>query len=124
MNCFAHPIFPFLLLLLAHLEIIAGNPGPALKPSQHYRHPDSQWGPADGFVHFAKTIYNDLGERQGNITAVADEYQGQFDQLNKSTKGQLGDSLSALFAIRVLDLQSSILHTRKMQELLSSFMKK
>jgi hypothetical protein len=75
-------------------------------------------------VLFAKNAYQELGARQGNITLVADLYKGEFDQLNSYTKGQLGDTLSGLFEIRTLDLQNSILHARKMQELIAALLEK
>lgn len=125
MNWLNHSFFPFLILLgLLRVGQTTANSAPALKPSSHIRHPDVQWGHADGFVRFAKDMYHGLDEKQGNVTVIASKYQEEFDDLNETTQGQLGDSLSALFAIRVLDLQNSILHTRKMQELLSSLMKK
>jgi len=104
-------------------EVDGHHTASVIKSSSPYKSPEAQWGHADGFVRFAKSIYHDLGEKQGNVSFVANQYQGEFNELNQSTKGQLGDSLSALFAIRVLDLQNSILHTRKMQELLTSLMK-
>jgi len=73
---------------------------------------------------FAKHLYQDLGASQGNVTLVADQYQNDFDKLNESTQEQFGDSLRALFSIRLLDLQNSILHTRKMQELISALLGK
>jgi hypothetical protein len=126
MHCISYSTLTFLVILLTLVNVgrVTGNQAPTLKISPHIRHPDAQWGHADGFVRLAKNLYRDLDAKQGNLTVIADQYQGEFDRLNETTKGQLGDSLSALFAIRVLDLQNSILHTRKMQELLSSLMKK
>ena len=126
MKYFCFPFAQNVIILLMCLNLVAGNPPPlsVFKPSPHEGRSSAQFGRADGIVRVAKTLYSNLGDRQGNVTLVADEYRGEFDQLNEITKGQLGDSLSALFAIRVLDLQTSILHTRKMQELLSSLLKK
>ena len=90
----------------------------------HLRHNETSLPHPNKIVHFAKHVYQELGASQGNITLVADLYQGEFEQLNTYTNGQLGDTLSGLFAIRVLDLQNSILHTRKMQELIAALLAK
>lgn len=75
----------------------------------------------DLIVQFSKKIYKDLGHNRGNITAVVDKYQGEFDNLDGRTGGSLGETLSALLEIRMLDLQASVRHARRMHNLIDKF---
>jgi hypothetical protein len=84
----------------------------------------SRMSTGNSLARFTEQMYEEVGNNKGNLTLVADGYRGNFDQLNAFTQGQLGDTLSTLFALRVLDLQYSILHTRKMQKLLAALLKK
>lgn len=52
---------------------------------------------------------------------LADKYQGEFDQLDSQTGGRLGETLTALFEVRMLDLQASIRHARKMRQIIDGF---
>jgi len=72
-------------------------------------------------VRFTKNLYQELGDHWGNTTAVTDKYRDEFQDLNASTAGQLGETLSALFEIRMLDLQASVRHARKMRNVIQSF---
>lgn len=68
-------------------------------------------------VAFSKRMYSELGGKaQGNITLVSEEFQSEFDQINNSTHGDMGRSLISLFEIRMLDLQQSIHHARRMRD--------
>lgn len=72
-------------------------------------------------VRFTKNLYKDLGNSWNNTAAVADKYRPKFLELNQTTSGQLGQTLSSLLEIRMLDLQTSIRHARKMRSVFQSF---
>ena len=77
---------------------------------------------SEDIVRFTKNLYKDLGSSWGaNTTVVADKYRDKFNRLNATTDGQLGQTLSALFEIRMLDLQASVRHARKMRSVIESF---
>lgn len=128
------PLSLLLSLLLLQISVIPMSVAKSVKPSKESSDSKSHSSNAhikghfsehvNRFEQFAKRLYQDLGASQGNVTFVADQYQNDFDMLNKSTQEQFGDSLSALFSIRLLDLQNSVLHTRKMQELISALLGK
>jgi hypothetical protein len=71
-------------------------------------------------VRFTKNLYKELGDHWGNATLVSDKYRDQFQQLNASTDGQLGQNLATLFEIRMLDLQASVRHARKMRAVIEA----
>lgn len=72
-------------------------------------------------MQFTKKLYRHIGNSLGNGTALADQFQGEFDQLDRRTGGRLGETLITLFEIRLLDLQASIRHARKMRQLIDGF---
>ena len=76
---------------------------------------------ADSVVQFTKKLYKDLGQNIMNTTLLADKYQTEFDQLDKHVGGRLGETLSALSEIRLLDLQASIRHARRMRRIIDEF---
>ena len=71
----------------------------------------------DKVIQFTKKLYRDLGGHFANLTSVADKYQGEFDQLDQHTGGKLAETLSTLSELRLLDLQTSIRHARRMHKL-------
>ena len=86
-----------------HQKLHAAATTPSLYPEQ--------------VVAFSKRMYSKLGGKaQGNVTLVSEEFQSEFDQINNSTHGDLGRSLISLFEIRMLDLQQSIHHARRMRD--------
>jgi hypothetical protein len=89
---------------------------PSLKPHK-------QLDP-DDVVRFTKSLYKDLGNTWNNATAVADKYRDRFDALNKTTDGQLSQTLASLFEIRMLDLQASVRRAKKMRTVVESFAEK
>jgi len=105
-----------LFSLLSPLPVNAG-----LAPSFKTSHPASPRLEPDDVVRFTKNLYQELGDHWGNTTAVTDKYRDEFQDLNASTAGQLGETLSALFEIRMLDLQASVRHARKMRNVIQSF---
>ena len=75
-------------------------------------------------VHFSKNLYQELGTSTGNDTeAVIDKYRPQFAELDKSTEGILGQTLASLAEIRLLDLQASVRHARRLQAVFQEFTK-
>ena len=111
------PITLALILSLSHLP----HTETGLAPSFKITHPTAPKLDPDDVVRFTKNLYKELGDHWGNATAISDKYRDQFQNLNASTDGQLGDTLSALFEIRMLDLQASVRHARKMRSVLQSF---
>lgn len=111
------------LLLLALIS--PGQSG--LAPSLKSRPPlvkKPEVDPED-IVRFTKNLYKDLGNNAWNNTAaVADKYRPEFLELNQTTAGQLGQTLSSLLEIRMLDLQASVRHARKMRSVFQSFVEK
>ena len=111
---------PFLLVLLsATLVLTHSGLAPSLKPVPAVL--TSKPLDPDAVVRFTKNLYKDLGKDWGNSTAVADKYRDKFSRLNATTEGQLGNTLASLFEIRMLDLQTSIKHARKMRSVIESF---
>jgi hypothetical protein len=72
-------------------------------------------------VHFSKRLYSTMG-LQGpggqpwNATALAERFRPDFNKLNAD--GTLGGALRALYDMRVQDLQISLVHTRRLLEVL------
>ena len=75
----------------------------------------------EDIVRFTKNLYKDLGNSWNNTVAVADKYRPEFLELNQTSGGQLGQTLSSLMEIRMLDLQASVRHARKMRSVFQSF---
>jgi hypothetical protein len=75
---------------------------------------------AEQVVAFSRHMYKDFAQHKahlhGNNTLMSDILQDEFRQLNTYTNGGLSEHLSALFEIRLLDLQQSIRHARKMRD--------
>ena len=74
-------------------------------------------------VHFTKNLYRDLGASgEANYTeTVIDKYRPRFEQLNVSSDGRFGQALSSLLEMRMLDLQASVRHARRMQTVVRAF---
>ena len=111
---------PIALALLVTL-VLPPATETGLAPSFKITHPTAPRLDPDDVVRFTKNLYKELGDHWGNATAISDKYRDQFQNLNASTDGQLGETLSALFEIRMLDLQASVRHARKMRSVLQSF---
>ncbi len=110
------------LLLLAMASPTQSGLAPSLKsrPSP-VKQPEVD--PED-IVRFTKNLYKDLGNSWNNTAAVADKYRPEFLELNQTTSGQLGQTLSSLLEIRMLDLQASVKRARKMRSVFQSFAEK
>lgn len=78
----------------------------------------------EDIVRFTKNLYKDLGNSWNNTVAVAEKYRPEFLELNQTTAGQLGQTLSSLLEIRMLDLQASVRHARKMRSVVQAFSEK
>jgi hypothetical protein len=78
----------------------------------------------DLILQFTKKLYKDLGNNLGNVTRTTDKFQGEYDELDTMTDGRLGPALTSLLEIRMLDLQASIRHARRMHQVLNGFMGK
>ena len=57
----------------------------------------------------------------GNSSRIAEKYRGEFEQLDAHTGGRLGQTLNSLIEIRMLDLQASIRHAKRMHRLIDDF---
>ena len=77
----------------------------------------------EDIVRFTKNVYKELGNSWNNTDAVIDKYRPQFQELNQTSSGQLGQTLTSLLEIRMLDLQASVRHARKMRSVFQEFMK-
>ncbi len=76
--------------------------------------PDSDPPPPESVVGFSKQLYAALATQ--NSTALAEHFRPAFDSLNQDNR--LGDTLSILYDMRLMDLQASIRHARKMKEVI------
>jgi hypothetical protein len=123
-----HPPLATAILLMLMLSITClhqpaqAGLAPSLKPHQQPgvgKHLDP-----DEVVRFTKSLYKDLGNSWNNATAVADKYRDKFLALNATTEGQITQTLGTLFEIRMLDLQASVRHARRMREVVAAFTEK
>lgn len=105
--------------LLTHLRPLLTTPvpGPVHTPAPDQKGLDDS-SKQDQVIKFTKKLYRDLGGHFANLTSVADKYQGEFDQLDQHTGGKLAETLSTLSELRLLDLQTSIRHARRMHKLI------
>jgi hypothetical protein len=65
-------------------------------------------------IHFQKRIYSAL--TTGNTTELASHFRSTFEDLNQD--GRLGDTLTMLYDMRLMDLQTSVQHARKMRDVI------
>lgn len=65
-------------------------------------------------VDFSKHIHSSLAT--GNATALAEHLRPTFDDLNQD--GTLADTLNILYDMRLMELQNSVRHARKMREII------
>lgn len=77
-------------------------------------------GDQDSVLKFTKRVYRDLGGKW----AGADKYRGEYHQLNLQTGGHLGETLTALLDLRMLDLQESVKHAKRMREVVDDLASK
>jgi hypothetical protein len=120
------PLITAILLMMLSVTCLNQPAHAGLAPSLK---PHQQPGPAkhldpDEVVRFTKSLYRDLGNSWNNATAVADKYRDKFLTLNATTEGQITQTLGTLFEIRMLDLQASVRHARRMREVIGSFVEK
>lgn len=107
--------------LLTHLRPLV-TPRPSPPRNQSPPPPSDLLPRQDSIVQFTKKLYKDMGSSLGkNATMLADKYQGEFEQLDVHTGGRLGETLSTLLEIRLLELQASIRHARKMRQIIDEF---
>jgi hypothetical protein len=66
-------------------------------------------------VGLSKQIYSSLAS--GDAAEIAERFRPAFDGLNHDNK--LGDTLSILYDMRLMDLQASVKHARKMKEVIT-----
>jgi hypothetical protein len=78
----------------------------------------------DLILQFTKKLYKDIGNNFGNVTRTTDKFQDEYDELDNITDGRLGPALTSLLEIRMLDLQASIRHARRMHQVLNGFLGK
>jgi len=115
-----HPAPSSLVLVLTLIVLTEGGLAPSLKPMPTMK---KALDP-DDVVHFTKNLYKELGNNWGNTTVIAEKYRERFEKLNETSQGQLGDTLISLFEIRMLDLQASVRHARKMRAVFQAFAEK
>ena len=68
-------------------------------------------------VHFLQSLHSAVGDPSNSIEELAYEAQPEYAALN--TDGTLGVALTALHALRVLDLQTSLAHAERLRLLLA-----
>lgn len=67
-------------------------------------------------LDFARRVFHDLADNQGNATLTAAKYQTEFNAHDADTSGRFGQMLTGLFEMRVEDLRRTVEHTLAMQE--------
>jgi len=105
--------------LLTHLRPLVTPRPPITRPPSPS--PPQATPQQDLVVQFTKKMYKDLGNNWNNASRVADKYRGEFDQLDQTTGGRLGETLNSLMEIRMLDLQASVRHAKRMHRLIDNF---
>jgi hypothetical protein len=117
------PLITAILLMLS-LTCLSQPAQAGLAPSLKGHPQAAKHLDPDEVVRFTKSLYKDLGNSWNNATAVADKYRDKFLALNATTEGQITQTLGTLFEIRMLDLQASVRHARRMREVIGSFVDK
>lgn len=108
-----------LLIFVSTLGFAHAGPAPSLKTRPRpVKTPEAV---QEDIVHFAKDLYKDLGSVGNETDALVDKYRPQFAELNKSSDGQLGQTLSSLAEIRLIDLQASVRHARRLKAVFQEF---
>jgi hypothetical protein len=72
-------------------------------------------------VQFSKKMYSSMGNQVGrawNASAMAEGFKSEFDKLSASTGGVVGTALKAIYEMRMLDLQTSLTHARRLRDVL------
>lgn len=109
-------------LLLTHLRPLI-TPTPTPNPVDDILVPAES--SQDRILQFTKRVYRDLGNTvAGDNARTRDKFRDEYQTLDTLTNGRLGPALSSLFEIRLLDLQASVRHTRRMHKVLEEFMRK
>ena len=49
---------------------------------------------------------------------MAEGFKSEFDRLTASTGGAIGTALKAIYEMRMLDLQTSLTHARRLRDVL------
>jgi hypothetical protein len=115
---------PLLFALFLVLSLSEARVAKSLSKS-FLRHKGKEHGPphvpqgvivGSQIADFSKRMYGELGRVHGNVTHTVREFQGEFEELNTFSSGELANTLSALLEIRLLDLQMSIRHARVMRD--------
>lgn len=114
-------LFGLLLACLTHSASAGLAPTLKVKPPALPKKPELD---PDDVVSFTKNLYRDLGRAWNNTSDVTDKYRSEFQQLDGYTNGTLGQTLSSLLAIRMLDLQASVRHARKMRTVVETLSEK
>jgi hypothetical protein len=70
--------------------------------------------PPSSVIHFSKSLYSSLAAE--NATTLADHFRPAFESLNQD--GRLADTLNILYDMRLMDLQTSVKHARKMKDII------
>jgi hypothetical protein len=77
--------------------------------------PEPVAGHPSDIVSFSKQMYSSLAA--GTAVEIAEHFKSTFDSLNQDKR--LADELNIVYDMRLMDLQASIRHARKMKEVLS-----
>lgn len=80
---------------------------------EHSTTPIPVFRPSD-IVSFSKLMYSSLAS--GNAAMLAERFRSTFDSLNQDEK--LGETLDIMYDMRLMDLQASIRHARKMKDVI------
>jgi hypothetical protein len=112
-------VVPMVLFLLSTPHGLAKR-RPAHDPLPHRRlaamHAATSDQRTSDIVDLQKTIYSVLG--QYDVPEIVSRFKPEFKRLN--TDGTLSDTLDALYEMRLLDMQISIQHAKKMRQVLKS----
>jgi len=115
----------FALLSLANFKeshsvtVLATNPSVTTTPTPSADLlPDSDEQSA--VVDFEKDLYSDLGHGH-NLSSTVEKFKPRFSLLNTLIGGGLQHSLLSLAEMRLIDLQASVRHARRLRKAVELF---
>jgi hypothetical protein len=84
--------------------------------------PNSSQPVATQVLEFSKRLYTEIGHSHNET--LSSDLANDYAELNSLTDGALGGTLTALFELRLLDLQYSVRHARAILDKIPDFLEK
>jgi hypothetical protein len=103
------------LLLLALFFFAAASNAEDIVVKENTPEPSLEHPSASDIVSFTKRLYSAAGRK--DTLGVVDDFRNEYATLNWD--GTLGGKLEALQEMRLMDLQTSVRHAKKMRDLIA-----